>query len=64
MRPMRTTLPLLLACLVALASFGKPEPAATPLPTRDGSVGRAQDGLDKAQEKAARRGAQVDQAGR
>ncbi len=64
MRPMRTRLRLLLACLVALASCGKPEPAATPLPTRDGTIGRAQDGLDKAQEVASRRRAQVDQAGR
>lgn len=61
---MRPVLSLLAGCAVALASCGKPEPAATPLPTRDSTVGRAQDGLKKAEEEAARRRARIEEAGK
>jgi hypothetical protein len=53
-------------CLVSfallLAACGRQETASTPLPTKQGTVGRVNQGLEKADEDAAKRRAQVERA--
>jgi hypothetical protein len=54
------------ACLVmlalGLAACSRPEPASTPLPTKQGTIGRVNQGLEKADEDAAKRRAEVERA--
>jgi hypothetical protein len=58
MRPMRR-LPLLVL-VVALAACSRPGSGDTPLPTKERTVGRVQEGLQKADDEAAKRRAEID----
>jgi len=57
----RTALPWLLLIAVA-AGCSRPDTAATPLPTREGTIGRVQEGLEQADKDAARRREQVERS--
>lgn len=48
--------------LALLVACGKSEPVATPLPTKERTIGRVQEGLQKADEEAAKRRAAIDEA--
>lgn len=55
--------PLALAILCTLlAACGKQESDSTPLPTRDKTIGRVEEGLKKAEEEAAKRRQGIDNA--
>jgi hypothetical protein len=58
MQPMRR-LPLLVL-VVALAACSRPGSGDTPLPTKERTVGRVQEGLQKADDEAAKRRAEID----
>lgn len=60
MRALRSWLVL---SAILLTACGRPEPAGTPLPTKEGTIGRVQKGLQQADEDAAKRRAQIDQVG-
>lgn len=47
---------------LGLAACGRPEPVSTPLPTKQGTIGRVNQGLEKADEEAAKRRAEVERA--
>ncbi len=54
-----------LIALMALTACSRPqpaEPASTPLPTKDGTIGRVNKGLDQAEQDAARRREQIERA--
>ena len=54
-----------LAALTALTACSRPEPAqpaSTPLPTKDGTIGRVNKGLDQAEQDAAKRREQIERA--
>jgi hypothetical protein len=59
---MRCTALSALTFAVLLAACGRPEPASTPLPTKQGTIGRVNQGLEKADEDAAKRREQIDRA--
>ena len=48
---------------LCLSACSRPEPAATPLPTKQGTIGRVNQVLDQAEKDAAKRREQVDRAG-
>lgn len=48
---------------LCLAACSRPEPVATPLPTKQGTIGRVNQGLDQAEQDAAKRREQADRAG-
>jgi putative hemolysin len=54
------------ACVVmlalGLAACSRPEPVSTPLPTKQGTIGRVNQGLEKADEDAAKRRAETERA--
>jgi hypothetical protein len=58
MQPMRR-LPLLVL-VVAPAACSRPGSGDTPLPTKERTVGRVQEGLQKADDEAAKRRAEID----
>lgn len=64
---MRTVKPLLLllvaAPLAVLVACSRPGSGDTPLPTKERTIGRVQEGLQKADDEAAKRRAEVDKAG-
>lgn len=45
-----------------LTACSRPEPVATPLPTKEGTVGRVNKGLDQAEQDAAKRREQIERA--
>jgi hypothetical protein len=65
---MTRTMKLLLLALVAatlavLAACSRPGSGDTPLPTKERTVGRVQEGLQKADDEAAKRRAEIDRVG-
>lgn len=63
----RTMKPLLLALVAAplavLVGCSRPGSGDTPLPTKERTIGRVQEGLQKADDEAAKRRAEIDKAG-
>jgi hypothetical protein len=53
---------VLMVALLGLAACSRPEPVSTPLPTKQGTIGRVNQGLEKADEEAAKRRAEVERA--
>jgi hypothetical protein len=51
-----------LAALV-LCACSRPEPVSTPLPTKQGTIGRVNQGLEQAEKDAAKRREQADRVG-
>jgi len=60
---MRHPMFLVLATALAVTGCSRPEPVATPLPTKQGTIGRVNQGLEKADEDAAKRRAEIERAG-
>ena len=58
----RIALPMLMM-VVIVAACGRPEPSSTPLPTKAGTVGRVNQGLEQADQDAAKRREQLERAG-
>lgn len=48
---------------VLMGACSRPEPVSTPLPTKKGTIGRVNQGLEQADQDAAKRREQVDRAG-
>lgn len=55
---------VLLALMLAgvLTACSRSEPVSTPLPTKEGTIGRVNQGLDKADQDAARRREELERA--
>jgi hypothetical protein len=49
-----------LVCMAIVTACGKSEPASTPLPTKDKTIGRVQDSLQKADDDAAKQRRQIE----
>jgi hypothetical protein len=54
---------LVIALSLALAACSRPGSGDTPLPTKEGTIGRVQKGLQKADEETAKRRAEIDKVG-
>lgn len=54
---------LAIATGLLLAACGRNDAGSTPLPTKEGTIGRVQQGLEKADQDAAKRRAEIDQVG-
>ena len=48
--------------VVVCAGCSRPEPATTPLATKEGTIGRVQKGLDQSEQDAAKRREQLERA--
>ncbi len=48
---------------LCLSACSRPEPVATPLPTKQGTIGRVNQGLEQAEKDAAKRREQADRVG-
>ncbi len=46
-----------------LSACSRPEPVSTPLPTKQGTIGRVNQGLEQAEKDAAKRREQTDRVG-
>ncbi len=51
-------------CAAIIAACGQTEPASAPLPTKDKTIGRVQDSLQKADDDAAQRRRQIEDSGK
>lgn len=59
---MRITMLLCTIASVLALGCSRPEPVSTPLPTKERTIGRVQQGLEKADEDAAKRREELERA--